>query len=146
MYLGACCATAGGALGNQRCRPCRLTLPFLRRAPLLLDRAVRLLDEGCDRALCKFRIEANPHPAAHPDIRRDEEVLWIGGDEILLGAGRGGGPDGDTAVAMVVVGEHHEQPAVNAERWRAPGDLLLGVGKSEADVARQRECCVRVPG
>src|SRR5258706_9892712 len=113
MYLGACCATAGGALGNQRCRPCRLTLPFLRRAPLLLDRAVRLLDEGCDRALCKFRIEANPHPAAHPDIRRDEEVLWIGGGRILLGAGRGGRPEGDTALSMGGFVGHHEQTSVD---------------------------------
>ena len=73
-------------------------------------------------------------------------MLGIGGDEILLRAERRVAPDGDAAVAVVVVGEHHEEPAVDAPRRFAPGDLLLGVGQREADFADECEELVGIAG
>ena len=108
-------------------------------AAFLLGRSIRLFEDRGQRAFRQRRVHVDADPAADADVGRDEEVLGIGGDEILLRAERRVAPDGDAAVAVMVVREHREEFAVDAPRRLAPRDLLLGVRHAEADFSDEGE-------
>src|SRR4051794_27467627 len=60
--------------------------PALRRSAFLFGRAIRLFENCRHGAVWQRRVHVDADPAADADVGRDEEVLGIGGDEILLRA------------------------------------------------------------
>ena len=59
--------------------------------------------------------EFDTHPTSMADVGRPEEGIGVVFDEDGLETGRDGQPDGDTAVVVVVVGEHDKNFFVNEE-------------------------------
>src|SRR4051812_29850428 len=118
--------------------------PPLRRGALLLGCSICLFEDCRDGAVGQRRVQVDADPAADADVWRDEEVLGVGGDEIVLRTGRRVAPDGDAAIAVMIVREHREQLAVHAPRRLAPGKLLLGVRHAEADFADESKDLLRM--
>ncbi len=61
-------------------------------------------------------------------------------DELLLGAGRGGAPDGEAAVAVVVIEEHHERLLAPDDRV---GEPWLSRSVTSGRLLQMRRTCSR---
>src|SRR4051794_5283012 len=96
------CRSACGFCGGAE----RLAASSLRCRALLLGCAIRLFEDRGERAIRQLRVEVDAYPAANSDIGRHEEMLRIGGDQVLLRARRRVAPDSDAAVAVVIVRKH----------------------------------------
>ena len=79
-------------------------------------------------------VEPDAEPAATADVRRPEEPVRAGGDQRLLRAGRGGAPEPDPVV-VVVVGVGHEDLAHEPGRLAVAG-LLGDLGQGQAERAQ----------
>ena len=80
----------------------------LSQQPLGRDLAVGVPDDLGDLVPVRIQIDPYPDPAAVSDIRWPEVLLWIFGDELLLGAGPGRAPEGQPVGAVVVIIHRHE--------------------------------------
>src|SRR5207302_10957022 len=83
---------------------CSLVAFELLDQPLRRDGAERVLDDAADLVPVEIAVEADAEPAPMPHVRRHEELVRVGVDEQLLVAGRGGAPDREAPVAVVLVG------------------------------------------
>src|SRR5690606_22862715 len=102
----------------------------------LPDRPVCLVElNGQFIVLHRVQPETDPSSLAH--VRRDEDPLGCGGDELLLGACRGVAPDRVAAAAVVVVaaGKHGVATALCPKGGFTPGQFFGRPFHLEANTA-----------
>ena len=98
-----------------------------------------LLEQIRDHGPSQSAVETNAEPSARANVRRPEEVLRIGGDELLLHAGRRIAPDGDVAAAVMVVVDHDEHLLAHEERRLAVRELFGRIGQRQYDLTHARD-------
>ena len=101
------------------------------------DLTVRLFADGAQFSAVEVNVEPHPEPAPVADVGRPEEPVGLLLDELGLHAGRGGAPDTDDAVAVMIVDEHHEGDEPVGESTQNYVDLsrLRSSRKSDRDAA-----------
>src|SRR3954451_15670303 len=93
---------------------------------------VRLLDRPRERIPLEAAVQPHADPATVADVGRDEVVLRRARDEAGLRAVRGGQPQRDPPVPMMVVRRHGEQPLAHEPRRLAVAEALRGLWEREA--------------
>src|SRR5207245_5173885 len=90
-----------------------------------------LLDQGGHDGPVRPAVEPDADPAPWPHIGRYEESPRVRLHQCRLRVRRRIAPEGETAIAVMVVDEHHEDAVAHAEGRRSPGLLLLRLGQGQ---------------